>query len=191
MALEDIQKKIISDAEQKKAQIIEQAEKQSAEILENAKKSAQEYIDEQHKQSLGLAENLERGLIIDARRKLANEKLACKRNNIAQVFTKAKSEFIASADYKEVMKQLVIKSLVSKSEEVIVGANETHLTQQWLDDVNKASGASLKFSSQKGEFEGGVFLVNGETLVNITIDTLLGLLRENTEKTVADILFGG
>lgn len=191
MALEDIQKKIVSDAEHKKAQILEVAQQQVEEILKQAKKSAHEYSEDQQKYALGLAENLERGLVIDARRKLANEILAQKRTRLEQTFIKAKEEFIASSEYTKIMKNLVIKSIVSKNEEVLIGSDEKHLNQGWLDDINKTSGSSLKFASHKGEFQGGVILMDGETFVNITIDTLMGLLRESTEKPVADILFRG
>ncbi len=191
MALEDIQKKIISDAEQKKVELMKSAEQQVTEILDTAKKNAQSYQEDHHKNALSLAENLERGLIIDARRKLANEKLARKREKIEQTFAQAKSEFISSADYSKIMKQLVSKSIVSKKEQIVVGKNEQHLNQQWLDEVNKSNNSTLTFSNQKGEFNGGVILMEGETFVNITIDTLFALLRENTEKPVADMLFGG
>ncbi|MGL5956554.1 MAG: V-type ATP synthase subunit E [Brevinema sp.] len=190
MALEDIQKKIISDAEQKKSVLLESAHKQSKEILDYATKSAREYQEDHQKHALSLAENLERGLVIDARRKLANEILAKKRDRIEQTFTKAKSEFISSAHYVEIMKTLVSQSVTSKKEEVILGQDERFLDQQWLDSVNQSIGASLVFSKEKGNFHGGVMLAEGSTFVNITIDTLFTQLREDSEKPVADILFG-
>ncbi len=191
MALEDIQKKIISDAERKKSELVKHSEQQASEIIESAKKNAQNYNEDQTKISLGLAENLERGLVIDARRKLANGILARKRQKIEEIFAKAKSEFIASADYAEIMKNLTAKSIVSKKEEIQVGKDEKVLDQKWLDSVNSALGASLTFSKDKGGFTGGVVITEGETFVNITVDTLFALLREDTEKPVADILFGG
>ena len=191
MSLEDIKKKIISDAEQKKSELLEAAEKQSAAIIEHAKKLAKQYADEHEKSALSQAENLERGLVIDARRQLANEILARKRVRIEQAFTKAKAEFISSSSYVEVMKSLVVKSISSKKEEIILGQNEKSLDQKWLDSVNQASSGSLVFSKEKGDFVGGVMLKEGDTAINITIDTLFSLLRESTEKPIADTLFRG
>ena len=191
MSLEDIKKKIISDAEQKKSDLLEAAEKQSAAIIEQAKKLAKQYADEHAKSALSQAENLERGLVIDARRQLANEILARKRVRIEQTFTNAKAEFISSSNYVEVMKSLVIKSISSKKEEIILGQNEKALDQKWLDSVNQASSGSLTFSKEKGDFVGGVMLKEDDTAINITIDTLFSLLRENAEKPIADILFRG
>ncbi|MGL4677092.1 MAG: V-type ATP synthase subunit E [Brevinema sp.] len=190
MALEDIQKKIISDAEQKKSVLLELAHKQSAEILDQAHQLAREYQEDHQKHALSFAENSERGLVIDARRKLANEMLAKKRNRIEQIFTKAKLEFISSPEYTVIMHALVCRSIVSKKEEVILGQDEQFLNQQWLDRINQSVGASLVFSKEKGSFHGGVILSEGLTFVNITIDTLFALLREDSEKPVADILFG-
>ncbi len=190
MALEDIQKKIISDAEQRKSELLEKAEQQAAEIIGAAKKEAQEYGEDQSKLALSSAENLERGLVIDARRKLANEILARKRDRIEQTFAKAKADFMASGDYPEIMKKLVLKSVSSKKEEIQVGKDDSVLNQAWLDSVNAAGGAQLTLSADKGGFEGGVIVQEGDVFINITLDTLFSLLREDTEKPVADILFG-
>ncbi len=191
MGLEDIQKKIISDAEQKKAELLATAEQQQNTIIDQGKKLTNEYKEDQHKSALSAAENLERGLIIDARRKLANEILARKRKRIEQVFEKAKAEFLSSSEYKDIMKALVTGSTQSKKEQVLLGMNEKALDQKWLDDVNSTAGASLSFSKDKGNFEGGLLLVEGESFINITADTLFALLREDAEKPVADILFRG
>lgn len=191
MGLEDIQKKIISDAEQKKAELLTVAEQKCAEIINHAKQTVQEYKNDHDKSALSTAENLQRGLVIDARRKLANEILARKRKRIENVFIKAKEEFISSSDYNDTIKAMVIKSSLSKKEEIVLGKNEKALDQKWLDSVNQAGSSSLSFSSQTGEFKGGVMLKDGDTFINITVDTLFSLLREETEKPVADLLFRG
>ncbi|MDK2818340.1 MAG: V-type ATP synthase subunit E [Spirochaetota bacterium] len=191
MSLEDIKKKILFDAEQKKSELLEAAKQQSSIILTQAKHLAKNYTQEHEKSSLSKAVNLERGLVIDARRKLANEILARKRVRIEQTFTKAKAEFISSSSYAEVMKSLILKSITSKKEEVILGQNENVLDQKWLDSINQVSGGSLVFSKEKGDFVGGVMLKEEDTSINITIDTLFSLLCESAEKPIADILFRG
>lgn len=191
MGLEDIQKKIISDAEQKKDELLASAEQQYQATVAQATKDAQAYAEDHKKNALSIAENLQRGLIIDARRKLANEILLTKRNRIEEVFHKAKGQFISSSDYADIMKKLVVKSVLSKKEEVIVSSQEKVLDQKWLDSVNSTCNGSLVFSKEKGSFDGGVMLADGDTFINITLDTLLAVLREETEKSIANILFGG
>lgn len=191
MALEDIQKKIIADAEKKKEELLAVSSKQAEAIVEEGKKLAKEYIDEQAKMTLSSAENLERGLIIDARRTFANKILAHKRSKLEKVFEQAKKDFCMSQDYYTVMKSLVLRSVSSKKEKIILGQQESILDQNWLSEVNNACSGQLTFASEKGNFIGGVFLEDQDIFVNITVDTLFEVLRSSTEKPVADILFKG
>lgn len=191
MSLDDIKKKIISDAESKKSEAVGVARQQADEILAQNSAEVASYVAEYERNVSSIAGNLERGLIIDARRTLANSILAKKRNRIDQVYDKAKEDFVKSADYAKVLKTLVVKAIHSKKETVIVGENEKVLNQAWLETVNKEASADLSFAKNQASFKGGVIIQDGNTFVNITADTLFSLIRENTEKPVADILFGG
>ncbi|MGL4394205.1 MAG: V-type ATP synthase subunit E [Brevinema sp.] len=191
MALEDIQKKIIADAEAKKETLLAEASKQAEQILESGRQVAKEYKEDHAKLAQGLAENLERGLVIDARRTLANKILAHKRDKINQTFDQAKTEFCQSTQYAEIMKSLVLRSVNSKKETVILGREEKLLNEKWLADVNSACGGQLSISKEQGDFVGGVRLQDEDSSVNITVDSLFALLRNDAEKPVSDILFKG
>jgi len=191
MGLEDIQKKIIADAETKKKELIAVAKQNSEKIIADGKKDAQEYQNEHEKSALNAAENIERGLIIDARRKLANEILAKKREKIEGMFINAKADFIASSYYPVIMKTLVLKSIQSKKEMIILGQDEKTLDLKWLDDINKTCSGNLTIAQEKGEFIGGLLLKEEDSFVNITVDILYTLLRQDVEKPIADILFKG
>lgn len=190
MGLEDIKKKIIADAEAKKAEALKAAQKQADALSSAGEKEAAAYSTEHDRASKNLAENIERGLVIDARRTLANGILAKKRARIDLVYEKAKAEFVKSPEYPKILQELVVKSVQSKKEQVILGKGEKVLNDAWLASVNKAASAQLAFAKESGAFEGGLILRDGETYVNITADVLFGLIREKTEKPVADILFG-
>ncbi|MGL4388019.1 MAG: V-type ATP synthase subunit E [Brevinema sp.] len=191
MALEDIQKKIITDAETQKEKLLAEASKHAEQILEAGYKLAQEYKEDHAKIAQSLAENLERGLVIDARRTLANKALAHKRSKLNQVFDQAKKDFCQSSEYAQVMKSLVLRSVNSKKETVILGQDEKLLNEKWLQEVNVACGGQLSFAKEQGDFVGGIRLQDTESSVNITVDTLFSLLRNDTEKPVSDILFKG
>ncbi|MGL4563107.1 MAG: V-type ATP synthase subunit E [Brevinema sp.] len=191
MALEDIQKKIVADAEAEKEKLLAEAEKQAEKILEEGQNLVKEYKEEQAKKAQSLAENIERGLIIDARSTLANKILAHKRAKINHVFDQAKKEFCESSEYPNLMKSLVLRAVTSKQEIIILGKDEKLLNDQWLAEVNQACGGHLSFAKEAGHFVGGVRLQDGHSSVNITFDTLLDLLRSDTEKDIADILFRG
>ncbi|MGL5721314.1 MAG: V-type ATP synthase subunit E [Brevinema sp.] len=190
MSLEDIKKKILADAEQKKQEALKLAREHAAQVQAESQKEITAYKEEHQRAAKSVAENVERGLVIDARRTLANSILAKKRQCIDDVYTKAQESFMASADYAPLMKKLVISVLQSKKEEVIISGSDKALNQAWLDSLNKEAGSSLVFAKDKGAFLGGVILRDGEVFFNITTETLFTQIREKTEKPVADVLFG-
>ncbi|OHD55840.1 MAG: hypothetical protein A2Y33_14500 [Spirochaetes bacterium GWF1_51_8] len=189
MALEDIKKKIISDAEEKKTLLLDQAETKKAEVIAQYKVQGTDYRKVMTERTDAEGQGIKRGIVTDAKLRVKNELLAKKREIMASVTLDAKARFLASPDYPSLMKSLVQKALVSKKEEVVVSKNEKTLGQSWLDDVNKAAGASLKFAELKGEFSGGVIVVDNDISVNITIDTLFKIMKEDIEKDFAKILF--
>ena len=190
MSLEDIKKKILADAENKKKDALKVARDHATQLLAESQKEIASYKEEHKRAAQSIAENVERGLVIDARRKLANSILAKKRQCIDDVYTKAQESFTASADYAPLMKKLVISVIQSKKEEVVVSNSDKALNQAWLDALNKEAGSSLVFAKDKGSFLGGVVLIDGDVSFNITTETLFAQIREKTEKPVADVLFG-
>jgi V/A-type H+-transporting ATPase subunit E len=189
MALEDIKKKIISDAREKKHVLLEQAETKKADVIDGYKKQAGAYRKVMLERTEADGQGIKRGIITDARLRVKNELLSKKREIMAGVTSDAKSKFIASPDYPAMMKSLVLKSLTSREEEIVVSKNEKTLDAKWLDEVNKEGNAKLKFSAQKGSFTGGVMVKNNDIAVNITVDTLFKMMKEDIEKDFAKILF--
>lgn len=188
MALKDITKKIIEDAEAKKKEMMDQAKVKKSDIMADYKKRADDYRKKLTETADAEGESIKRGIVIDARQKVKNEELRRKRVRIDEVYTAVEGEFVKSADYPKIVASEIAKSASGK-ETVVVSRNEKALDQKWLDAVNKANKFALKFSSQKGTFKGGVVLQEGEAYINITVETLLGSLREDTESGIAKILF--
>ena len=189
MALDDIKKKIISDAQEKKRVLLGQAETKKTDVIDGYKKQADDYRKIMIERTDADGQGIKRGIITDARLRVKNEALSKKREIMSGVTADAKSKFIASPDYPAMMKSLVLKSLTTKEEEIIVSKNEKTLDGKWLDDVNKQGNAKLKFSAVKGIFTGGVMVKNNDISVNITVDTLFKIMKEDIEKEFAKILF--
>lgn len=189
MGLEDIKTKIISDAEAKKDEMIKSAQTKRDEVIGESKRKADDYRSEIMDQAKEEGVSLKRGIVIDARLKLKNEVLNKKRDSMENVFTSALQQFMDSAEYPKMMTALVKSVVSSGSEQIIVSDKEKKLDKKWLDDLNKAAGAKLTFSDEKGKFMGGVIVKEGRTFVNITVETLLNTMREDVERDVANILF--
>lgn len=189
MALQDITKKIINDAEAKKKEMMDQARQKKTEILADYKKRVADYRSRSNETADSEGESVKRGIVIDARLKVKNEILRKKRECIDVVMTESLDKFIGSADYPKIIAGLVGKAAISGNEKVVVSKTDKVLNQAWLDGINKTNKTKLTFATAKGAFKGGVILQEGEAYVNITVETLLSVIREDTESEIAKILF--
>lgn len=188
MGLGDIKKKILADAEEKKAELLQQVEVKASEIIEDYRKRADDYRSALMERAEADGQGEKRGIVIDAHLKVKNELLSAKRTDIEAVFAEAEQKFKNSSDYPSFLAEQIAK-FAKGDEEVIFSSEETKLDQKWLDALNKKIKGKLTVSSEKGDFRGGVILKSGDVFLNMTLETLLSEKREILEKEVAEILF--
>jgi len=188
MGLGDIKKKILADAEGKKAELLQQAEVKASEIIEDYKKRADDYRSDLMERAEADGQGEKRGIVIDAHLKVKNELLLAKRADIEAVFVEAEQKFKSSSDYPSFLAEQIAK-FAKGDEEVIFSSEEKKLGKKWLDDLNKKTKFKLTVASEKGNFRGGVILKSGDVFLNMTLETLLNEKRELLEKGVAEILF--
>ncbi len=196
MAFEDILKRIREDGRKEAERVEKEAEKEAENILEEAKKEAlsvkerilrdaQDSIRDEKKWILTMA-NLE------ARKKV----LAKKQDLIEEVFREALNHLghLSDKEYQETIKKMLLATVESGEEEVIISSGEKRITPEVLKKVNKELSAKggpgkLKFSSERREFQGGFILKAGRKEINSTFDSLFQERREELEAEVAGILF--
>lgn len=197
MALEDILKRIREDGCKEAGRIREEAEEEAKRILEETKKEsgsvkekilhdAQTSIRDEKRRILTMA-NLE------ARKKV----LGKKQDLIEQTFRKALNYLghLSDEEYRKAVKKLLLRTVESGEEEVIISPGEKRLTPALLNEVNgelssKGKQGRLKLSSGRREFQGGFVLKAGRKEVNNTFAALFKERREELEAEVAEILFG-
>lgn len=194
MAVDDILKKIMSDAEMAAQEILADGKRDGEEILEKAradaaalksrlKSKADQRADEERNRIVTLAR-------LSARRDLLSEKQLL----IGKVFEETRQRILAMGrdDYRRFIKHFLLDAIESGREEVVIGERETRIDQAFLDEVaaEAGKGAGLRLSSKRGSMDGGFILREGRTATNCTLDTILRNARENLETDVATILFG-
>ena len=194
MAVDDILKKIISDAKVAAEEILAEGERDGEKILERAradaaalksrlKAKADQRADEEKNRIVTLAR-------LSARRDLLSEKQVL----IGRVFVETRERILAMGreDYRRLIKSFLLDAIESGREEVIVGKRENRIDQAFLDEVAAEFGTAggLRLSEERGSMDGGFILREGNTATNCTLDTILRDARENLETEVAAILFG-
>lgn len=195
MAVDDILKKIESDAEEAARAIVAETEAEAETLLEGARKKAaaererlraraEQHAAEERNRIITLAK-------LSARRALLSEK----QRLIDRVFADAREEMTAMGrdDYRRAMRAYLLDSVESGDEQVVIDENETRIDQAFLDEVSReiGRGGGLKLSAERRPIGGGFVLVAGRIEVNCAVDTILRDARASLETEVAGMLFPG
>jgi len=194
MALDDILRKIESDAKQDASALVDEGRREADAVLAAARARAEaerarlesiaaQRADEERNRIVTLAK-------LSARRDL----LAEKQRLIERVFDETHKRLAAMpADaYRQFIKSALLSSVETGDEEVVIGGDESRIDQAFLDDVSRAigGGAKLVLSSERRRIDGGFILKRGKTETNSTLATIIRAAREEYESEVAAILFG-
>jgi len=194
MALDDILRKIESDAKQDASALADEGRREADAVLAAARARAEaerarlesiaaQRADEERNRIVTLAK-------LSARRDL----LAEKQRLIERVFDETHKRLAAMpADaYRQFIKSALLSSVETGDEEVVIGEDESRIDQAFLDDVSRAirGGAKLMLSSERRRIDGGFILKRGKTETNSTLATIIRAAREEYESEVAAILFG-
>lgn len=193
MAVDDILKKIESDAEETARAIVAEAEGEAERLLDGARARAarekerlraraEQHASEERNRILTLAK-------LSARRDLLSEKQSL----IDKVFAEAREKMLSMGrdEYRRAIRAYLLSTVESGDEEVIVAEGEERIDQALLDDVSReiGRGGGLRLSKERRPIGGGFVLVAGRTEVNCALDTILRDARERLETEVAGILF--
>jgi V/A-type H+-transporting ATPase subunit E len=194
MAVDDILKKITSDAEMAAQEILAEGTRDSEEILERARADAEALRKRLRAKAEQRAEEERNRVVTLARLSARRDLLSEKQLLIGKVFEETRKRILTMGrdDYRRLIKSFLLAAIESGSEEVIIGEHENRIDQAFLDEVAGEFGKSggLRLSPERGAMDGGFILREGKTATNCTLDTILRDAQENLETEVATILFG-
>ncbi len=198
MAIEDIVKKIISDAEQKVKQIINSYTEEAKKIISEKEKELKKKEITEKERIDRASENLKARTVQIAELELRKEILNEKQKIIEQVFEKAEEMIytMPKEKYIEFIKNKLIQYIETGNEEIIVGEKDKEIiTPTFIEELNKEvkaklrENADLKISNEHTNIEKGVILKQGKIRINCSIKSLMKEAREKCEEKVVKILF--
>ncbi len=194
MAVDDILKRIKADAEEAARKIVAEGQTAADAVADEGRART----DAQKKELRARAEQRaqeERNRIttlarLAARRELLDEKQAL----VDRVFDEAGGRIVAMepSEYRKFITGLLLSTVESGDEEVLIGETESRLDQAFLDSVSKelGKGGGLKLASERRPIAAGFILRSGRVETNCALSTILRDARETLETEVAAILFG-
>ena len=191
MSLQDIKKKIESEAEQEAEEIIEKAREQAEKIKLSAEEEIRK-IKEQYDKKL----EAERPEIFRRKRIVANletkkMELGSKRYLVDLAFSKS-VEHLAGMDknkYQQFVSALLEKAAGDGEGLLLVGENEQVITEEWIEGFNKKHKTHIVLDKKRMKTAGGFILSKGRVDVNCTFEALVKSLKEDIEIDVFNKLF--
>ena len=192
MALADIKAKIKADAQAQikaieadtDAKVLEISRKANAEIKEiqdsYAAKLSKEEPEVLRRREI-VAELDAKRIDLGVRQKLVTEAFEAA---LQQLVNMPPDKYVKFAD------SLMAEAVTTGKEFVIVGKNEKHLDQRWVDGYNASHNTFLTLSQEKLPISGGFVLRNGKIDTNCSWDMLIADARADIEIEVVKRLFG-
>jgi V/A-type H+-transporting ATPase subunit E len=187
--------KILADAKAEAAKIKKQAVENEA--AEQAKLSKQ--LDEYNQQTGILArkagEDEESHILAAARMDIAKQLLAEKRKILDDAFEQALRQLrdLPDEEYRALFTKMMLETVETGDEEVIVDKNEHRINQDFINQVNQQLSSegkgNLKLSDQRHDIGAGFILKRGQIKTNVSLDVLLDQARKELEIDLAKELF--
>jgi len=196
MGAEQVTEKILADAKAEAQKIKSQADEKQADEKAKLDEQLSEYKKQTEILAQKAAEDEMLHLLAAARMDLAKQLLAEKTKVLDEVFAQAQQKLQKLPDdkYRQLMVKLMLDSVETGDEEVIIDKNEKRIDQKLIDQVNEKFGSgnkgNLKLSDEKQDIGTGFILKRGKIKTNVTLDVLLAQARKELEIELAKELFG-
>jgi len=197
MEAEQVVEKILADARGEADKIKKEADTKEAEEQALLDKQLSDY----EKQTRALAEkaatDTKLHLLARARMNIAKRLLAEKRKILDDIFEKARKELKTLPDeqYKKLFTKLVLATVETGNEEVVVDKGESHIDHEFVRNINRQLGpgfkGNLRLAEVKKNIGGGFILKRGKITNNVSFDVMLDRARGDLEIELAKQLFEG
>lgn len=180
MGSTELLEKIFADARAKVAAIQEEKERRLAEVeertksvIEKLKRESAELVNQRVRQMIERA----RGQAKLERRKIV---LEAKWQAIDRVFSEAKKAILSSPDYPQIVAQLANRYANSDA--------SIHLSAEDTKRWNPRVGIKL---GEPAPITGGLIVRSGRMTIDLSLDTVLMVIREELSAELAAVLFEG
>ena len=194
MAVDDILKKIKTDAEDAAREILAEGRKDADEVLATARGRAESERQKMQAKARQRADEERNRIITLTRLASRRDILSEKQSLIDRVFEDTRKKILEMGrdDYRRLIGNFLKDNVEAGDQDVILDDGETRIDQAFLDEATRSLGlpGRLKLSSERRKIGGGFILRSGKIETNCALDTILRDARERLEADVAAILFG-
>ncbi len=195
MSIDRIRKSITEEAKREAEEITAATSKEADENVEKAKQEILEEAEQRlRRKRTGLSETKERALI---RKRTSHSMEVLNRKNaiIEKVFERAieKIKSLPEDEYLDMLKTWIEAIGAESGGELAVNSRDAGIIEgSFLDEINRDRSPDRKISlaSDPIDTDGGFILRTGKFVIDQTLETIIGGLREETVPEIAKELFG-
>lgn len=198
MAVEDIVKKIIKEAEEKAQSVMDEYKTEADKIKKEKKEWLKAFEDQEKEKIEQDADDHNKRLIQMAELEMRKDILDLKQKLITDVFLKVEDKILSMPkdDYQKLIENMIIKYIHTGDEEILISEHDKdRITSDFIDKINKKlkdklkEEGKLKLSKEYANIKAGFLLKSDKIQYNSSLESMLRELREQSESEIVKKLF--
>ncbi|MGD2246850.1 MAG: V-type ATP synthase subunit E [Candidatus Methanofastidiosia archaeon] len=191
MGIEDIKKRILTDATKKKEEILAEARKKAQEIQKEGEITAQ-------KQKESIIDKAENEATQEHHTRLTMEKLEARKQQLEEkqkvidtVFERSLEILSTYPEYTTLMESMILDAATGGEQLILSPKDYADLGERVLKRVNQKLDREISLADETHEMTGGFILRTPEMEINESFEEKIRALRDEMEAEVARTLFEG
>jgi V/A-type H+-transporting ATPase subunit E len=190
LGLQEILNKIKEEADLKRREILDKAISERDRILQDADNRVKEILAKAQQEKEKLVIQRLNALIADYEIRANVEIAKVKRDILKEIYGKVQRHILEDKGiYSEIVKRLFEIVELNGDEEIFVSENESVITKDFIEKLNKEKGWNLRISEKPVKISGGFIARGSHSTIDASIENLMEILQEETEVHVSNILF--
>ncbi len=190
MGLQEILNKIKEEADLKRREILDKALSERDRILQDADNRVKEILAKAQQEKEKLVIQRLNALIADYEIRSNVEIAKVKRDILKEIYGKVQRHILEDKGiYREIVKRLFEIVELNGDEEIFVSENESVITKDFIEKLNREKGWNLRISEKPVKISGGFIARGSHSTIDASIEKLMEILQEETEVHVSNILF--
>ncbi len=196
MSANEVTEKILTEAQAQADKIKKQAEEKALQERQKLQSELDSFDEQTAQLATKAAEEVKAQVLAQARMEIAKKSLQARNGILEQTFASAaeKIKNMDAQNYQQLMEKLLIASVRTGDEEIVIDKNEKRIDTAFVERLNaklaQNSKGNLKLSDSKADVGAGFILQKGRIRVNGSLKVLLEAAREKIQTELAAELFG-
>jgi V/A-type H+-transporting ATPase subunit E len=194
MDANQVVQKILAQAQAEAEKIKAQADEKLKALNSAGEGELSKYRQETERLARIAGEAKKTTVLAAARIAIAKEMTETKRKLLNAAIEKAGQNIksLGDGEYLSIMEGLILRSVKTGNEELVIGRNENRINENFIRSINKnlADKGNLRIASDRADIDAGFILRQNRTRVNAGLDVMLKVAGEQLESKLAEQLFG-